>query len=151
MENPIQSQSQSHNYCYILYNNKNNMTYNGFTNNLERRLRQHNGEIKGGARCTTRQCAKNGVRWMYLATLTSADPLFDKKKALSCEWHIRYPNCRRPRPKQFNGPQGRLDGLKLAMAHPKFAGIHFDVCIHDPRFAFEMPQLLSTSTREPQE
>ena len=39
--------------CYIL--KCNNYTYNGCTNNFKRRIRQHNGEIKGGARCTSRR------------------------------------------------------------------------------------------------
>ena len=34
---------------YLLVNDKCNNTYVGITNNLERRIRQHNGEIKGGA------------------------------------------------------------------------------------------------------
>ncbi len=42
-------------YCYILRNKleqfKHN-TYNGSTNHPMRRLRQHNEEIKGGARAT---------------------------------------------------------------------------------------------------
>ena len=33
-------------YCYIIAN-ANDRTYNGYTNNLTRRLRQHNGDIKG--------------------------------------------------------------------------------------------------------
>ena len=36
--------------CYILKSG--NRTYNGSTNNMRRRLRQHNGEIKGGAKYT---------------------------------------------------------------------------------------------------
>lgn len=36
-------------YCYILFqtNLESDLTYNGSTNNLVRRLRQHNGEISG--------------------------------------------------------------------------------------------------------
>jgi hypothetical protein len=33
-------------YCYFLRSQ--NRTYNGYTVDLERRLRQHNGELKGG-------------------------------------------------------------------------------------------------------
>lgn len=51
-------------YCYILRNKleqfKHN-TYNGSTNNPLRRLRQHNEEIKGGARATHGK----GVRGKY--------------------------------------------------------------------------------------
>lgn len=38
---------------YYLRNTHNQRTYLGVTNNLTRRLRQHNGEIKGGAKYTT--------------------------------------------------------------------------------------------------
>ena len=37
--------------CYIIFNNK--CSYVGITNNIKRRLRQHNGEIKGGAKYTS--------------------------------------------------------------------------------------------------
>ena len=41
-------------YCYFLYNVSNKKNYIGITNNVTRRLRQHNKEIKGGAKYTTR-------------------------------------------------------------------------------------------------
>lgn len=40
-------------YIYLLYHKNKNRTYLGITNNLKRRWRQHNGEIKGGAKYTT--------------------------------------------------------------------------------------------------
>ena len=40
--------------CYALVHQKNSRSYTGQTNNFERRLRQHNGEISGGARYTSR-------------------------------------------------------------------------------------------------
>jgi predicted GIY-YIG superfamily endonuclease len=38
--------------CYILKSKVNGRRYIGVTNDVERRLRQHNGEIKGGAKST---------------------------------------------------------------------------------------------------
>lgn len=38
--------------CYALENGRTNKSYTGQTNNFERRIRQHNGELKGGARYT---------------------------------------------------------------------------------------------------
>lgn len=113
------------NYCYILYNDQNMSSYNGFTVNLSRRLRQHNCIIKGGAKYTTNMCKKYGIIWKFLAIVTSNDPIFTKKKALSLEWHIKYPDNKRPRTNKFNSPQGRLIGLDLALANPKFADILF--------------------------
>lgn len=113
------------NYCYILYNDSNNLTYNGYTVNLERRLRQHNCEIKGGAQYTTKMKNSKGIIWKYLAIITSDDPIFTPKKALSIEWSIKYPTNIRPRPIKFNTPSGRLIGLELALKNPKFANILF--------------------------
>jgi len=39
---------------YLLYHKASNRTYIGITTNVQRRLRQHRGEIVGGARFTTR-------------------------------------------------------------------------------------------------
>lgn len=111
------------NYCYILYNEKTDQSYNGYTNNLSRRIRQHNGEIKGGAKYTTRR----PVGWKYLAYVTSDDPRFTKIMALRTEWQIRFPNGKRPREKHFNNPEGRLKGMQIALSHDKFAGLDFIV------------------------
>ena len=74
-------------YCYILRNKleqfKNN-TYNGSTNNPMRRLRQHNEEIKGGARATH---GKGGA-W-EICVMLSGFP--DHVNALSCEWRMKCP------------------------------------------------------------
>lgn len=125
--------TQQH-YCYILFNKTNNCTYNGYTTDLTRRLRQHNKQLAGGARYTTTRCKPGFAGWEYLAHVTSTDPSFDKKKALSLEWHIKYPNNRRPRPAEFTGAQGRLKGLSMALQNPKFQGITFDIWTH-PSYA----------------
>jgi predicted GIY-YIG superfamily endonuclease len=117
--------SEKSNYCYILYNDQNNLTYNGYTNDLNRRLRQHNCEIKGGAKFTTNICIKRQVKWKFLAIISSLDPDFSQKKALSLEWSIKYPDNKRPRPRAFNSPQGRLEGLEKALLNPKFAEFLF--------------------------
>lgn len=123
--------------CYILANKTNSATYNGYTTCLERRLRQHNGEICGGAKYTARQCEKYGVQWYALCAVTSNHPDFTKKKALSLEWHIRYPTGHRPRPKSFNGSEGRLRGLQLALQHPKFNHMDFTYVVPPPGINLE--------------
>jgi len=102
-------------YCYILLNPNNRSTYNGYTVNLNRRLRQHNGELVGGAKSTSRYQG-----WQFLFILWSSHESWDKRKALSMEWHIRYPNGKRPRPPQYIGAQGRLQGVREVIALKKF-------------------------------
>lgn len=112
-------------YNYILYNEESNATYNGYTVDFERRLKQHNGELKGGAGGTRRHRGK----WKFLALVTS--PQFTKNTAMSFEWWVRYPTGKKPRPDEFKGPRGRLRGLELAMAHEKFKDHEFIIEIAD--------------------
>ena len=67
---------------YLLKNSNNNCTYIGMTNNPERRLRQHNGYIKGGAKYT--HSRKNGGIWSYYGFILG----LDKINALSIEKKI---------------------------------------------------------------
>lgn len=55
---------------YLLYHKAGNRTYLGVTTNVERRLRQHRGELVGGARFTSRiQAAFPEGEWTLVATL----------------------------------------------------------------------------------
>ena len=60
-------------HCYVLLSRDGRASYAGTTNNLDRRLRQHNGMRSGGARYTTRRRrAADGsggddpAHWRYL-------------------------------------------------------------------------------------
>jgi structure-specific endonuclease subunit SLX1 len=104
-------------YCYILKNNylpHKNRTYNGFTNNLKKRLRQHNQEIKGGARYTTKFGNKT---WNFCAFMTGFP---DKYNALQCEWRIKHPDNKRSRSQKYNSPSGRINGLKEVLRLPQW-------------------------------
>ena len=111
--------TQSTHYCYVIYNDQ-GLTYNGYTVDPARRLRQHNKEIKGGAKYTSRHSG-----WKYLYIVTS--PQFTKNTALSFEWSVKYPNNKRPRPKQYSSVHGRLESLQLVLRNPKFAGLDIDL------------------------
>ena len=95
-------------YCYLLRNTSEQYrmcTYNGSTNDLKRRLRQHNEEIKGGAKATH---GKNNS-WEYYALLTGFK---DHINCLSCEWRFKLPLGKPGRRESiFNGPSGRILGL----------------------------------------
>lgn len=111
-------------YNYILFNKLNNTTYNGYTVNLKRRIRQHNGELKGGARSTR----KNAGTWEFLAIILCED--FDKHQAMSLEFSIRYPTNKKPRPKQYQGPNGRIASLAIVLQNMKFVDFHYKMYIH---------------------
>ena len=64
---------------YLLYNTCNNKTYLGITNNSKRRIRQHNGEIKGGAKYTN--AFKGDGCWKYYLKIFN----LNKSQALSIE------------------------------------------------------------------
>jgi predicted GIY-YIG superfamily endonuclease len=116
----------SQHYCYILYipNSSSIATYNGYTNNPPRRLRQHNQEISGGARATSRNKNHN---WTYGVIVTSEDPEFTKHVALQLEWQIRYPTRKKPRPSIYNGIKGRTTSLSLVFKNERFSDINFTI------------------------
>lgn len=104
MDNPNNSKY----YCYIIRSTNpsfSNLTYNGSTNNLFRRLRQHNGEIVGGAKAT-----RNKGPWTYIAIWEGFQ---SHREALSCEWRIKHPTNSRKRPSKYNGVKGRIKSLEL--------------------------------------
>lgn len=116
-EQPSSNTKATKYYCYFLgqHNNWPGQTYNGYTVNLSRRLRQHNGEIKGGAWATT---AKDKGAWSFIAVLTS-DSWTSISRAMACEWNCRYPTRKKPRPKMFAGAKGRIDSLVEIFKHIK--------------------------------
>jgi predicted GIY-YIG superfamily endonuclease len=90
-------------YVYVLHSG--NRTYTGCTNNPVRRLRQHCGIIKGGAKSTSGRSD-----WRYL-TLTSCES-WTQIRALQVEHKFKYPNGKRKVPAVYRGPQGRMTALK---------------------------------------
>lgn len=67
-------------YCvYLLCNTSNNCTYLGITNNSKRRLRQHNGELVGGAKYTAAK--KGSGSWKYHLKIEN----LTKRESLSLE------------------------------------------------------------------
>jgi predicted GIY-YIG superfamily endonuclease len=100
-------------FCYILRNASSN-TYNGSTNNMVRRLRQHDGAIVGGAKAT-----RGKGPWEVYAFLTGfKDNMYHN--ALQCEWKIKYPDNKRPRPKKYCSPAGRIKGLQEVLMLPRW-------------------------------
>lgn len=120
----------SRHVLYILYNETNRWTYNGYTVDFNHRLRQHNCEIKGGAKYTSKYVKSHQVVWKPLAIIKIPEIEginYDQRRALSVEYSIRYPSMKRPRPAIFNGAKGRVKGLALAIQNPKFQDLTFHV------------------------
>lgn len=93
-------------YCYLLQNTSvrhRNHTYNGFTVDPKRRLRQHNGEIKGGAKLTT----SKDPCWEFAVLITG---FCDDINALQCEWRIKKPRNKKRGP-EYRGIEGRIKGV----------------------------------------
>ena len=68
-------------YCYMLASTDRKKTYVGATVNPDRRLRQHNGEISGGARATK---GRSWRRVFLIGQFASEVP------ALKFEWRWKY-------------------------------------------------------------
>lgn len=119
----------SRHVCYVLRNSRDARTYVGYTVDPARRLRQHNGDLVGGARYTTALHGRSKVDdatkhvWDFLAIVES--PGFDAHRALSFEWHAKRPTRQRRRPPEFSTPEGRLRSVARTMMHPKFRGLNF--------------------------
>ena len=100
-------------FVYLLVSNNN--TYVGATVDVNRRLRQHNGEIKGGAKATKRIVNK-GRQWSRVCYV-SGFPTW--KCALQFEW--KWKNIARKLPKfpKTNSLQKKLEALNILLASDK--------------------------------
>ena len=96
---------------YLLINTCNSRTYVGITNNLNRRIRQHNSEIKGGAKYTT--CFKGTGEWKIYLHI----PNLAKNEALSLERKIK--NLRKKSIGK-NPIDKRLDAINKSLINTKY-------------------------------
>jgi len=107
-------------YVYLLVSTSGN-TYVGATVDLNRRLRQHNKEIKGGARATGSKVAK-GETWTRSAHVSGFP---DWTAALQFEW--RWKQISRKYPMKMNPLERRLNALQelLALERPTSKAIAY--------------------------
>jgi predicted GIY-YIG superfamily endonuclease len=98
-------------FCYLISNSR-DRTYNGYTVNLRKRRRQHNGSLVGGARATKR----GGSDWKYVFFFTSPEWTCISD-AMKFEWSIKYPTRKRPRPPVYNGALGRIRSMHHVLLH----------------------------------
>ena len=96
-------------YVYLLVSTNGN-TYVGATVDLERRLRQHNKELSGGAHATGMKVAK-GETWVRAAHVAGFP---DWQAALQFEW--RWKQLSRKLPLKMNPLERRIRALKQLLA-----------------------------------
>jgi predicted GIY-YIG superfamily endonuclease len=90
-------------YVYVLYSG--NRTYCGYTVNPSRRLRQHNGELVGGAKSTR---ALNNWKFLFV----TSSPEWTSQRALQVEYSWKHPTRTRKVPSTYRGVQGRIAALQ---------------------------------------
>jgi structure-specific endonuclease subunit SLX1 len=93
-------------YFYLVYNG--NYTYAGVSVDPKRRLRQHNGDIKGGAKYTTRK----GPGWKHMCIIEGFDSSIN---CMRFEWAVKH--CQ---PIRKGGIKMRLKKLKTVMNRDKW-------------------------------
>ena len=99
-------------YVYLLVSSKGN-TYVGATVDLERRLRQHNKEIKGGAHATGIKVAQ-GETWTRAAHVSGFP---DWQATLQFEW--RWKQLSRKLPLNMKPLERRMFALKQLIELPQ--------------------------------
>lgn len=109
-------------YCYMLYTEE-GQTYIGATVDPDRRLRQHNKEISGGARATGMR-VEQGLSWKRACYISNIP---EWRSALQIEW--RWKQLGRTQCKHIKNPiQRRLHSLKrlLSLEKPTEKGVPYD-------------------------
>ena len=96
--------------CYIVFND--NYSYVGITNNLKRRIRQHNGIIKGGAKYTRLINGMLTTNWQYACYV---DGFKTKKDALKFEWALKH-----VKPRSKMGIINRVKKLLILLNKPNW-------------------------------
>lgn len=100
-------------YCYIL-KAPNNKTYNGYTTNPGRRLRQHNQELVGGAKYTRINSFKD---WEMIVLITGFPNIHN---ALQCEWRIKHVDNKKKINRKYLTPNGKIEGLNEILKSEKW-------------------------------
>ena len=109
-------------YCYLLYTDA-GQTYVGATVDVDRRLRQHNKEITGGARATGIR-VDQGLEWKRACYIQGIP---EWRSALQIEW--RWKQLGRTKCKNIKNPLvRRFHSLKtlLAMEKPTEKAVPYD-------------------------
>lgn len=114
--------------CYVIGHENQKATYCGMSNNVVRRLRQHNGEIKGGARYTSRIHKGKWSPLFHVCGFTSQREVMQFERAMK----------KRKGPHKIrSGRQGRIHQLEFLLglgqlnSEYQFANHIFVTCFLD--------------------
>ncbi len=103
---------------YVLTNEEQSFTYVGATVDVDRRLRQHNSEITGGAKYTTSKSNTNHSFWKRVLFVEGFQ---SKIEALQFEWALKY-HSRKCAKKEYSKPlQKRIYALELLLGLPNWS------------------------------
>ena len=97
--------------CYVLTNTRSGRAYCGMTNNLPRRVRQHNRELAGGARATAAGAGHWRVALAFCGFRT-------QREALQAEWRLKHPAGRRRRRRRGGGAAAVVRGVLGLLCTP---------------------------------
>lgn len=89
--------------CYVLKSKVSEKTYVGSTNDIQKRIRQHNKEIKGGAKAT-----KMGGPYKIILLITGF-----KNRSVACqyEWLLKHPEGKKKVSPKFRRPNGKINSV----------------------------------------
>ena len=109
--------------CYVLRSvPRANRTYVGITIDMGRRVRQHNGELSGGARAT-----RTARPWRVAFRI---DGFADDTEARRFEWSMHHPRARRIPPPHY-GVHGRLHCAYRLMQQNAHADSQLSLVFYD--------------------
>jgi len=109
--------------CYVLTNASKKRSYRGYTNNITRRLRQHRGIIKGGAKYT--RSFDKCILQMYISGFPS------KRLAMSYEWYTKHS----PYINTLNIPR-YVQTFLHPLSMKKFSSLPLTIYVHAEQLAF---------------
>jgi predicted GIY-YIG superfamily endonuclease len=99
------------------------LTYVGSSKNFQHRLRQHNGEIKGGAKSTTRR--SEGYLWKPICVM--GGPAQTKRGSLQFEYRVKHAKLALEGKLLARNAKCNQAGRKL---HPKVKAMISVACLH---------------------
>jgi len=124
-------------FVYLLITSSHSNTYVGATVDLDRRLRQHNKELKGGAHATSAK-VKQGEIWERVCYVSGFP---DWSAALQFEW--RWKQITRKIPFGKSCLERRMNALKnlLSLSQSTTKAIPFSEWPTPPEIHFEMEEM----------